>query len=45
MFIVGCAVAALVLALLAARRWHEMNSKDLGYMSQRWLAEYNAQHP
>jgi hypothetical protein len=41
----GLAGAACVIVLLAWRRWHELNRNDLGYMSQRWLAEYNAQHP
>jgi hypothetical protein len=45
MFILGFAGAAVVVLLLAGRRWHDMNSKDLGTMSRRWLAEYNAQHP
>jgi hypothetical protein len=33
------------IAVLARRRWDGMNSRDLGTMSQQWLAEYNAQHP
>lgn len=41
----GFAVAAFVLALLARRHWNQMNSNDLGTMSRKWLAEYNAQHP
>jgi hypothetical protein len=45
MTILGIAGAALVVWLLAVRQWHELNSKDLGTMSRRWLAEYNAQHP
>ena len=45
MLIAGCAVAALVVLLLAGRRWNDLNSKDLGTMSTQWLAEYNAQHP
>jgi hypothetical protein len=45
MFIIGFAIAALTLLLLAGRRWNHLNSKDMGYMSRQWLAEYNAQHP
>jgi hypothetical protein len=37
--------ATLVIVLMALRHWHDINSKDLGYMSRQWLAEYNAQHP
>ena len=39
------AAAAFVILVLAGRRWHELNSSDLGSMSRQWLAEYNAQHP
>ena len=45
MVILGFAGVVFLVFLLAARRWHELNSNDLGYMSQQWLAEYNAQHP
>jgi hypothetical protein len=45
MFILGLIGAAFVTLLLARRRWDGMNSRDLGTMSQQWLAEYNAQHP
>lgn len=45
MFLLGLAGAAFFVFLLAGWRWHEMNSNDLGTMSQQWLAEYNAQHP
>ena len=45
MFILGFAGAVCLVLLLAGRRWHELNSNDLGTMSQQWLAEYNAQHP
>lgn len=41
----GFAAAAFVIFLLARRHWNQINSKDLGTMSQQWLAEYNAQHP
>ena len=43
MFFVGAA-AAFVLFLLA-RRWGQLNSRDLGTMSENWLAEHNAQNP
>jgi len=45
MLFVGLAVAALLVMLVAAHRWNEMNSNDMGTMSTQWLAEYNAQHP
>jgi hypothetical protein len=41
----GFAGAVFVVFLLATRHWHQLNSKDLGTMSRRWLAAYNAQHP
>ena len=41
----GFAGAAVVVFLLAMRHWNQLNSNDLGTMSRRWLAEYNAQHP
>jgi hypothetical protein len=39
------AAAAFFVLLLASRHWQQRTSKDLGFMSQKWLAEYNAQHP
>jgi hypothetical protein len=45
MVLLGVAGVVFLLVLLAGRRWHALNSNDLGYMSQQWLAEYNAQHP
>ena len=45
MFILGVAGAALLVLLLARRYWDDLNSRDMGTMSQQWLAEYNAQHP
>ena len=36
---------ALVVLLLANRHWNAFTSNDPGFMSQKWLAEYNAQHP
>ena len=45
MVILGFAGIAVLVLLLARRRWNGMNSRDLGTMSQQWLAEYNAQHP
>ena len=45
MFILGIAGAALLMVLLARRHWDGLNSRDLGTMSQQWLAEHNAQHP
>jgi hypothetical protein len=41
----GVGGTLLVVFLLAMRQWHHLNSKDLGTMSQQWVAEYNAQHP
>jgi hypothetical protein len=37
--------AAIVALLLATRHWNDVTSTDLGFMSQKWLAEYNSQHP
>ena len=45
MLILGFAGVAVVLLLLAGRHWDDLNSKDMGTMSSKWLAEYNAQHP
>ena len=45
MFIFGLAFASVVILLLAGRYWNDLNSTDMGTMSGRWLAEYNAQHP
>jgi hypothetical protein len=41
----GLTVGAFLIVLLAWRRWQQLNTNDLGTMSERWLAEYNAQHP
>jgi hypothetical protein len=41
----GFAGAAFVVFWLVRRRWNQINSNDLGFMSRQWLAEYNAQHP
>jgi hypothetical protein len=41
----GVGGTLLVVFLLAMRQWHNLNSKDLGTMSQQWVAEYNAHHP
>ena len=45
MIILGFAGVALLVLLLARRHWDGLNSRDMGTMSQQWLAEYNAQHP
>ncbi len=45
MTIFAVAGAVLVLLLLAGHRWNDLNSKDMGTMSQQWVAEYNAHHP
>jgi hypothetical protein len=45
MLIFAVAGVALVVVLLAGRRWDDLNSRDMGTMSRQWLAEYNAQHP
>ena len=44
MVMVAGAVAAFVVLMLASRQWHSFNSNDLGFMSEKWLAEYNAHH-
>jgi hypothetical protein len=41
----GFAGAAFVMFLLAWGQWNHLHSKDMGTMSRKWLAEYNAQHP
>jgi hypothetical protein len=43
--ILGLAGAALLAVLLTRRYWDGLNSRDMGTMSQQWLAEHNAQHP
>jgi len=43
--VLALAGATCAIVLLAWRRWHQLNSNDLGTMSERWLAEYNSQHP
>ena len=45
MIIFGLAGASLLVLLLARQYWDGLNSRDMGTMSQQWLAEYNAQHP
>lgn len=45
MLILGVAGVVFLVFLLAGHQWHELNSNDLGTMSPKWLAEYNAQHP
>ena len=40
---IGLAGAALVV-LWIARYWNDTNSKDMGRMSEKWVAEYNASH-
>lgn len=45
MFMLGFAAVAFLILLLAGRYLGGLNSKDMGTMSERWLAEYNAQHP
>lgn len=45
MLILAFAGAVLLVLLLAGHHWNELNSNDLGTMSPKWLAEYNAQHP
>jgi len=44
MVMVAVAVAAFVVLMLASRQWHSFTSNDLGFMSEKWLAEYNAHH-
>jgi hypothetical protein len=38
---IGLAGIALVV-LWIARYWNDSNSKDMGRMSEKWIAEYNA---
>ena len=44
MLLLGFGAAVFLLFLLAGHHWHDLNSNDLGTMSPKWLAEYNAQH-
>jgi hypothetical protein len=37
--------AAFVIVVVGMRHWSHLHAKDMGTMSQQWLAEYNAQNP
>jgi len=45
MVTIGVVVAAAVVLVIATRQWNEFTSNDLGFMSAKWLAEYNSQNP
>ena len=43
--IIGIGVCGLLLLIRIGKYWSDSNSKDLGTMSEKWLAEHNASHP
>jgi hypothetical protein len=46
LIIIGVLITVFVIALLArARVPGGVNDSQLGWVSQRWLAEYRASHP
>ena len=46
LLIIGMLIAVLAVALIVrARVPGGVNSSQLGWVSQRWLAEYRASHP
>ena len=42
---IAIGLGGLVALLLTGKYWSDSNSKDLGTMSEKWLAEHNASHP
>ena len=42
---IAIGLGGLVALFLAGKYWSDSNSKDLGTMSEKWLAEHNASHP
>ena len=42
---IALGLGGLVAVLLIGNYWTETNSKDLGTMSEKWVAEHNASHP
>ena len=44
MVMVAAAIAAFVVLMLVNRQWNSFTSNDPGFMSPKWLAEYNAHH-
>jgi hypothetical protein len=45
LLILGALLAVAVVVLLARRVLWNVDSAELGYVSERWLAEYRASHP
>jgi hypothetical protein len=45
-FVAGVLLALTTLAIVARFRVHgSLDANSLGWMSERWLAEYRASHP
>jgi hypothetical protein len=43
---IAIGLGVLMALLLAGKYWSESNDKDLGTMSEKWVAEHNAStHP
>jgi hypothetical protein len=42
---VAFGIGGLVVLLVIGKYWSDSNSKDLGTMSEKWVAEHNASHP
>lgn len=45
MIAIGLAAAACILLQLYGRHWNDFNSREIGVMSPKWLADHNTQHP
>ena len=41
---IAAGLGGLLVVVLTAKYWSDSNSKDLGTMSEKWLAEHNASH-
>jgi hypothetical protein len=42
---IAIGLGGLVALLLGWKYWSDSNTKDLGTMSEKWVAEHNASHP
>lgn len=42
---IAIGLGGLVALLVAGKYWSGNNHKNLGTMSEKWLAEHNASHP
>lgn len=43
--VIAIGLGALVVLLWIGKYWSDSNGKDLGTMSEKWVAEHNASHP